>query len=515
MNNLYKAIYEALQDGLYCFNKEGRITQINTAATNMLGFEKSELIGKVGHDMFHVDAFYKSSPIEHCLLYKAFLQGKSYKGIEYFRTKSLEIITVEVSCSPIISNEELDSYVVLFRDVTREKEYEANLKKRVEEEILKRSEDEYFYNKIFETANLGICLTNIEGRFVAVNPAYCSIYGYSEAELVGFHFTKVVPEKNRELLKKLHDDFLLSSNIECLREWEVQRKDGEYIHILASAGKLEHIVGGPYKITTVTDVSEAHKMRELQQKQEAMLIQQSKLAAMGEMLGAIAHQWRQPLNVINCTTLDMKLKKSMGHLDDTILEKSIAKLENLTQEMSRTIEDFMNFFKPDKDIASINIANSIYYTMKIFSAQFKNHNIRVDIDVDDSLHVRGVEGELKQVFLNMLSNSKDAFAEQKNEEKLISIVAKKEEDTICIMIEDSAGGIPENIIMKIFDPYFTTKSHQQGTGIGLYMSSLIISNTFGGKISAENIYNQNNKRIGVKFTITLPITQKEESYAKL
>ena len=487
-SNFYEAMYEALQDGLYSFDKDGRITQINSAASEILGFSKDELLDKIGHDIFHLHSFEKQLPLCDCPIYKAFKKGKSYVGEEYFRKKDGSIILTEVSCNPVYKNKEIFAYVVLFRDIGEKKAYEQSLEKQVQEQIQKGKENEYFYNQIFQTANLGICLTNLEGRFVAVNPEYCNIYGYKQEELIGKHFTIVVPDEYKQTLSKLHDQFLKEKKVELAKEWEVVRKDGERIYILASASILENVIGGPYKITTISDVTEAYRARELQQRQEAMLIQQNKMAAMGEMLGAIAHQWRQPLNVINCTTLDMKLKKEMGLLDDVTFETSISDLENLTQEMSRTIEDFMNFFKIDKKIVQIDIKECFSYALKIFEAQFKNSGIEVLIDIDENIKICGIMGELEQVFLNFLSNAKDAFLMSDKKKKRIKLLTEYKNETVFIIFEDNAQGIEEEKISKIFDPYFTTK--KGGIGIGLYMSSLIMNNTFGGKTYAQNVYKE-------------------------
>lgn len=629
-SSMYKAIYDALQDGLYSFDKNGKVVQINKAATDILGFTEKELMGKVAHDMFHLHAFDEQQvSLHNCPIYQSFLEGKEYVSEEYFRKKDGSVILVEVSCSAIFEEDVPTGYVVLFRDITQKKKnqnrvlslskivkesqdiivikdlnlkvlaannafvkasgrdsvedligktdaeifnvsvesepiksymsderkaqklspgeqlmleepviypdgstkyfrtakfpiydgdvviatanistditmqknYEKKLQKQVHEEIQKRTENELLYNKIFDTANLGICLTNTEGRFAAVNPEYCNIYGYQEDELIGKHFTIVVPDEHKESLSKLHYDFLIHEKEELSTEWTVIRKDGKHIRILASASRLENVVGGPYKITTVSDITEAYKTRELQQQQEALLIQQSKMAAMGEMLGAIAHQWRQPLNVINCTTLDMKLKSDLDSLDKSSLEKSLSDLENITQEMSRTIEDFMNFFKVDKKVAEFSIYECFNYALRIFEAQFKSLNITLHVEISKELVLNGIMGELEQVFLNFLSNSKDAFVETQVTNKNIKIYTQVDEKYTKIIYEDSAGGIDENILASIFNPYFTTKV--KGTGIGLYMSSLIISNTFKGEIFANNIY-EDKRRVGTKFLIEVP-----------
>jgi PAS domain S-box-containing protein len=337
-----------------------------------------------------------------------------------------------------------------------------------------------------ETANLGICLTDKDGRFVVVNPAYCEIYGYQESELIGNHFTMVVPDEYKKELISLHDEFIQGRQDELPKEWDVVGKNGKKIHIVATAGRLDNIVGGPYKITTITDMTEAHETRKLQQKQEVMLIQQSKLASMGEMLGAIAHQWRQPLNVINCTTLDLRLKKEMGLLDDAVLEGSIKELSQMTSSMSKTIDDFMNFFRPNKMKAYFSLYECVNYAVDILIAQLRNHGVELENRVDSKIQVYGAIGELEQVVLNLISNARDAYEELELEYKPIRIYTNIVDKKIELIVEDEAGGIKEEALDKIFEPYFTTKGDKQGTGIGLYMCSTIMEKTFAGTIKAQN-----------------------------
>jgi C4-dicarboxylate-specific signal transduction histidine kinase len=314
----------------------------------------------------------------------------------------------------------------------------------------------------------------------------------------------VVPQENRENMKQLHDDFLAFKKEEIGQEFQVLRKNGKLIHIYASAGILEDIVGGPYKITTISDISELVQAREVQKEQERMLVQQSKLAAVGEMIGNIAHQWRQPLNVINCTTLDIKLKKDMHQMNDDFMERSLQNIEKLTEQMSETINDFMNFYKPDKKKSLFNLYDSIMNVYKIIATQLLQEQISFSLNIDKDIQIYGTKNELQQIILNIFSNSKDAFANQKINNKQLSIYYTKKDNRSHLCIEDNAGGIEPELLEKIFLPYFTTKEEMNGTGIGLYMSAMIASNSFSGTLSAQNITN-NNKRIGVRFILDFPI----------
>jgi C4-dicarboxylate-specific signal transduction histidine kinase len=222
------------------------------------------------------------------------------------------------------------------------------------------------------------------------------------------------------------------------------------------------------------------------QKQEALLIHQSRLAAMGEMIGAIAHQWRQPLNALGLVQQNLQFKYQMDKLDDDFMNQSMDKSARLIQKMSSTIDDFRNFFKPNKHIESFNIHNIIQSTADLLEAQLKNNNIKLQIICNENLIIKGFQGEFSQVILNLLNNAKDALIENNSRQPTIIIDAVKNNDTVTITIKDNAGGIPDGIIDKIYDPYFTTKEEGKGTGIGLYMSKIIVENNMSGTLRAFN-----------------------------
>lgn len=222
-------------------------------------------------------------------------------------------------------------------------------------------------------------------------------------------------------------------------------------------------------------------------KQEALLIHQSRSAAMGEMIGAIAHQWRQPLNALGLVLQNLSLHYRMGKLDEPFMNSSMEKSERLIQKMSSTIDDFRNFFKPNKAVDRFNLSKVIYATTDLLEAQLKNHNISLSVDCPADLDILGLEGEFSQVILNLINNAKDILLERKVALPWIGIkVEELDAQTIQISVRDNGGGIPEGIFDKIYDPYFTTKEEGKGTGIGLYMSKIIIENNMKGWLLAIN-----------------------------
>jgi len=240
------------------------------------------------------------------------------------------------------------------------------------------------------------------------------------------------------------------------------------------------------------------------QKQYELLAQKTKLIAMGQMLENIAHQWRQPLSLITISTSTIKIQKELDILEDDFLLSSLNTIENSAYHLSETIEDFRDFFKPDKEKSLFSMNSVIDKTFKLLQTQFDNKQIKVIKDIED-LTINGFEREFLQVLLNILKNSMDAL-DVVDTERYVFIDIFKEDSTLFIKIKDSAGGVNEDIIKRIFEPYFTTKHQSQGTGIGLYMSEEIITKHMDGELTVQNVdYEFEGKRlIGAMFIISLP-----------
>ena len=238
-------------------------------------------------------------------------------------------------------------------------------------------------------------------------------------------------------------------------------------------------------------------------------IQQSRMASMGEMLENIAHQWRQPLSTISVVASGIELKKELNILNDEELDDALKHIKNATQYLSNTIEDFRNFFSKDKISSNINIRSTINKTIDLVSSTFAKEGITLVRNIQD-INFASFENELIQVLMNILINAKDAL-ENKQSQKLIIIKVKQHKNNIIITIKDNAGGINEDIIDKIFEPYFTTKHQFNGTGIGLYMSKLISEKHLDGEIIVRNVSFEFNNTIyqGALFKIILPLNIKE------
>jgi C4-dicarboxylate-specific signal transduction histidine kinase len=218
---------------------------------------------------------------------------------------------------------------------------------------------------------------------------------------------------------------------------------------------------------------------------DVLLLQQSRLAVMGEMMGNIAHQWRQPINALNLVLINIEDAYRFNDLTEEYLHQQVEKGDRLVKAMSNTIDDFRNFFKSDGNQEMFDIEKAIHDTLSILEASFKNNDIKVEIVAPKKVSLLGIEGQYKQVLLNIFSNAKDALIERGISNAKIVIELTEENGLASVRIRDNAGGIKDDVIEKVFDPYFTTRP--QGNGIGLYMSKMIIENNMHGKLSVKNV----------------------------
>jgi signal transduction histidine kinase len=208
---------------------------------------------------------------------------------------------------------------------------------------------------------------------------------------------------------------------------------------------------------------------------------------MGEMINNIAHQWRQPLNTLGLAIQQLSLYYDLGKFDRNFLSQSTDRSMGLIQHMSKTIDDFRHYFRPDKEKIKFNVHEAIVNTLSLLEGSLQNPRISIEIVAKNESVIDGFQNEYVQVILNILINARDAFIEKEIDDPRVTITICGEDSSSVVTIADNAGGIPVEIIGKIFDPYFTTKGPQRGTGIGLFMSKAIIEKNMGGRLIVRNI----------------------------
>jgi signal transduction histidine kinase len=242
------------------------------------------------------------------------------------------------------------------------------------------------------------------------------------------------------------------------------------------------------ELETLNRTLESRVQEEIQKNREheQLLIQKSKFIALGEMISNIAHQWRQPLSQLSALLMTLKLKYNMDKLDKTAMEIKCVEAENIVEYMSHTIDDFRNFFMPNKDKKRFSIQHSVDEVLRIVGKSITNQDIAIDVEIPHDEYIVGYKSEYEHVILNLLSNAKDAIIASRRQGGRILIRLESGEKNIRLIIQDNGGGIKIEPIDKIFEPYVSSKEQNEGTGIGLYMSKLIIEKSMKGTLEVRN-----------------------------
>jgi PAS domain S-box-containing protein len=353
------------------------------------------------------------------------------------------------------------------------------------------------------------------GKCVDVNKIAFLQSGYSsKEELIGKTFFDFVAEEEHP---KLAEKLKSSQNYYFLT---LKRKDGSTFPGLMKGTNINK----KRRISSFIDISRLKKVQnDLEEltknlekrveeeiaknrEQEMMMLQQSRFAQMGQTISMIAHQWKQPLNNLSLINQALSIQYRMGIVDEDIMNKFQKDSEKQILEMSDIIGDFSNFFKPNKGKELFDIEELIKDTIRLIKPTLEYEDIEVDSSFENSIRLKGYKKELAQAIINIINNAKDALVENKsNSLKKISIFLERKEDKIILSIADNAGGIPADIIDNIFDPYFSKKEKKSGTGLGLYISKVIIEKYSGGQLL---VYNSDQ---GAVFVIKIPIDQNRHS----
>ena len=337
-------------------------------------------------------------------------------------------------------------------------------------------------------------------------------------DMIGMHTLEVFPEETsqiyhdedvwviregRPLLNMVNPYYNASGEKGWLNtsKWPLWDVDGEVDGVIGISRVVTEIKRLEEEIVNINKTLEERVAQEVQRnlEQERMLIHQNRTAGMGEMLGNIAHQWRQPLNALNILFFNIKDAYQYNELDEDYINQAVADGERLVQKMSTTISDFRNFFRPDKEIKAFSVTDQIRQVMKLMQSDLDKHKISIHIDAPQDLVISGFPNEYSHVLLNLFSNARDVIVKHHPSFSRVDVVVTAQDCQGCVRVRDTGGGIPEDIMSMIFDPYFSTK--EEGSGIGLYMSKMIIESHMNGSITAKNIEG------GAEFSVCVPLAE--------
>ena len=338
--------------------------------------------------------------------------------------------------------------------------------------------------------------TDINGIIMSVSSAFCKISGFESFELIGKTHNVL---RHSDMSKKIFEDLWKTIKIGNMWQGEIQncKKNGDAYWVKTTIHPNFDSVGNIISYDAIgEDITSQIELKN----QQNLLVEQSKSAAMGEMISMIAHQWRQPLQAVSILTQKLPLIKMVdGEISDEMLDNVVSQVSSQLDYMSKTIDDFRDYFKPNKKKERVFIKDIIEKSMDFLSYLFKLNSIQIVYHNGSNSSLEIYLNEIVQVFINLAKNSSDAMIEKNIENRVINIKTYENESYLFVEFEDNAGGIKSDVISKIFDPYFSTKTNKNGTGLGLYMSKTIIEEHSGGKI---DVYNTD---YGTKFVIRLPL----------
>ncbi len=468
LHKKFKILFEQSNFFALIVDSKGKILEINQSFLSLLSkensIEKEKKIWEYSCWMEKEKKWLKNS-IENY-----HLQNKIQKELNLVDSNGNKRV-LELVLSSFETHENKTEYVAIALDITLKKEREKELKQAY---------------TVFENAHDGIIITDANANIINVNKAFERNTGYFLVDVKG---------KNPKLLKSDIQDVDFYKNmweeINLSSYWEGEiinkRKDGKlYVERL----KISTVYNEEKKlinyIALFSDITLQKEQQKLIKENEKILYQQSKMAAMGEMIGNIAHQWRQPLSVISVSASGIKLYQEEGLYSKEDSKDFIEAILNSTKYLSDTIDDFRNFYKEDLEKINFEVKKSIDKTINLLKTEFIKEDISVIYLGEPNIFIHGIENQFLQVTMNILNNAKDALIEKEIKNRHIFIDVYEENAKTYIEIQDNAGGVNEDIIEHVFEPYFTTKHKSLGTGIGLYMSEEIVTKQLNGKLSVYN-----------------------------
>ena len=400
--------------------------------------------------------------------------------------------------------------------------YSDNLKLAKATALLQGSEERF--HTIYDSLNDAVFIHDAEtGRILDLNETACRLYGYDREELLSRGVQQLgtgeTPYTAADMLAWIQR---CAEGAPQLFEWITTTKYVSRLWVEVSMRRAT-LDGENRVVVMVRDISQRKRaeeqlslqqaqleelnhtlekrvteaIAELRQKDE-LLLQQSRHAAMGEMLNNIAHQWRQPLNNIAIYVQSMQLLKAAEELTDEQIQDDVRHIMEIINYMSKTIDDFRTFFRNEKQKHPFSVSEAAGKAISFVSAQMEHYGITCQLIVHDERTVNGYQSEYTQVVLNILNNAIDALNHSGSRDKRILISISAEHNNTVLSIEDNGGGIAPETLPHIFEPYYTTKGPGAGTGIGLYMAKTIIEKHMAGSLSARN------SSEGAEFRISLP-----------
>lgn len=492
----FKQIIYKSPNPIFVKNKEFEYIIANDATAYILGLEsKEQLIGQnnatLGINKKLCNLLQKDE-VEaiktQTTLYRQIqkINDKYYKivlipinDLEY-PTKEQMILgfATNITTEILKKNELANHNIKLKLDILEEIQNKLKLEKEKKgQQILLRN--------IFKNAKSGIAVIDYEGKLIKYNKSFYKILGFSKKEFNKKDFFSLCLQEFKSNVI-IENKKIFTTKKPISNEYILLTKEKEQKICLGSSTIIKDEHNQKLRLFIFEDITKLKELETEQLHSSKIIAQQAKMAEMGEMIGSIAHQWRQPLNAINAAAMKLNFLSHLDTLENEEVQDKTKFIEQQSIKMSETINDFMNFFKPATSKDTIFISDIYIKIFDFLEPQLKSREITLTIFNDKKNTIYGFKNEFEHILLNLINNAKDAFKNSNIKNKRITIEVKSNSKNTIIKVIDNAGGIPNGLLSKIFNPYFTTKEQGEGTGIGLYMTKMIVEKHFNGSITASN-----------------------------
>jgi len=501
---LLRTVLSTIPDMIWLKNTDGKYLICNEEFERCFGAKQSEIIGKTDFDFLENNEAQMCKTNDIKAMNKPSTTVNTEEWVTY-KSDNKEVLLDITKRAMKDNNGDIIGILGIGHDVTQRKLKEDTLKElndlaesltksqRVLLSLFDKGESVLFKWENKPTLKATYVSLSVEklfgltsNEFISKNLSYESYIDPNDRNKVKKEFNTIIENDLDYFQHESYRIITKDKNEKWVTGYTVTQKDKK--------GNITHFIG------YITDITK-HKQ------QQEVLFNQTKMASMGEMIGNIAHQWRQPLSVISTGATGLLIQKQYNNLSDEKFMEICEIIEKNAQYLSQTIDDFRNFIKGDNTPKIFSLKKDTHSFLKIIEPTIKSNNLNILLNICEDTKIKGFPNELIQCFMNIFNNSKDVLIELDEEDRHIFISQYKKENKVIIEFQDSGGGIDETIISKIFEPYFTTKHPSKGTGLGLNMTYNLIVNSMGGEIKAKNIeYQYKNKNYkGALFTISIPI----------
>ncbi|MEA3369995.1 MAG: PAS domain S-box protein [Campylobacterota bacterium] len=469
----------SVENLIFVKDSEFKYLESNVAFEKFIGHSRDELLGKEDYDLFDKEVADSFRAYDKKMLESGKTQS-NYEWVTYPDGREVYLLTVKAPLRD--ASGKILGLVGNSVDMTAQKNLEDELR-------LSKEQFEQFMKYVPGS----ILIKDENARIVYANKTAKAFF--NDKDIIGLKSEDLLSVEDVKTANAVDARILKERFIDEVDEYTNYDNEKRVFRTMGFVIEDEdsNKIG-----TIIVDITDEYKLKDALHEKEELMIAQSRHAAMGEMISMIAHQWRQPISVISMDANNILADIELEMVDEDTLRSASEDIIKQTQELSKTIDDFRNFFRPEKEAQEVVVKELFDDALAVIGKSLNNNQVEFILNIDEHKKITTYTRELMQVFINIIKNAKEALVDKRVQSKKISVYMSEDKNNLRLKICDNAGGVSEENMKKIFNPYFTTKGEKNGTGLGLYMSKTIVEKHLEGLLSVEN----DNE--GACFTIELP-----------